>query len=390
MCLGHNEPMTTCLRRLIVALVLLAPGLLPAPTVAQEPIETGPSEDDGSEVVLSSTSDPDPPPAGEAPEAEASAETPATNPCEINSQSDEPWLDQMRREVFETICDSARWFDGFFGDRRFDEEARRTHGRALLRFVYDEYDDVEVDARLRVRVDLPNLDDRVNAFFGREDETAFVTSNDDDIGLLPDFFRSEGDEEWLIGLGYRPVGNSRRRTDFDVGVDIDTPIEPFVRGRYRQYWLVGDRNLLRLQETLYWRNQHGFGTSTRLDLERPLGRRFLGRWANRVTYDEATEGIDWGTGITLYQAIGPDQALALFLGADGETDKEVPVEEYGTRLTYRRRMLREWFFGELIGGVTWPRQHLEETREASWHFGFGFEIQFSGSDLGVGTGPAEP
>ena len=47
-------------------------------------------------------------------------------------------------------------------------------------------------------------------------------------------------------------------------------------------------------------------------------------------------------------------------------------------------MLREWFFGEIIGGVTWPRDNLEEQREMAWHFGFGFEIYFSGKDLGIG------
>ncbi|HVS04014.1 MAG TPA: hypothetical protein VMT16_14710 [Thermoanaerobaculia bacterium] len=331
------------------------------------------------------------PPADDAPDPEAAPAGEAEpsgddepDPCRVERPGDEPWLDHMRREIFETVCNTARRFDGFFGNRRFDEEAQRTHGRVQLRVLWDELDELDVDGRLRVRVDLPNVDERVNAFFGRETEGDFLTGSSGELDFLPDFFRREGDQEWLLGLGYRPVGNARRRTDFDVGIDLDTPIEPFVRGRYRQFWMVGDRNVLRLQETLYWQNQRGVGTTTRVDLERPVGQRMLARWANRGTFDESTEGLSWESGVTLFKGFGPNQAVAWFVGLHGSTDAEAALAEYGTRLTYRRRMLREWFFGELIGGVTWPRDDLVADRQAAWHFGFGFEIQFSGEDLGAG------
>ncbi|HEX2252450.1 MAG TPA: hypothetical protein VHQ65_04190 [Thermoanaerobaculia bacterium] len=330
-------------------------------------------------------------PAAETTESVEAAPSPAEPPrpprydvCDVTSPDGEATLDRVRREMFESVCKSAQWFDGFFGNRRFDEEARQTHGRAQLRMVWDEHDELEVDGRFKVRFDLPNLDHRVNAFFGREDEEDFVSGVDEGITFLPDFFRQEGREEWILGLGYRPVGSDRSQTDFDVGVDVDTPLEPFARGRYRRYWLFGDRNLLRAQETLYWTSQRGFGSTTHLDVERPVGQRALVRWNGRGTVDQEAEGLDWYTGLTLYHGFGPDQAVALTLGADGETDDEVPLHEYGARVTYRRRMLREWFFGELIGGVSWPRDDLLEQRETALHFGFGFEIQFSGEDLGVG------
>jgi hypothetical protein len=304
----------------------------------------------------------------------------------VGSPPDEPRLDQLRREMFETVCASARWFDGFFGSRRYDDEARKTHGRAQVRAVWDEHDELELDGRLRARYELPNLDRRVNAFLGRDDEEELVRGVDDSFDFLPDFFRGEGREEWIVGLGYRPVSSDRSQTDFDVGVEVRTPLEPFVRGRYRHYWLVGDRNLLRAQESLYWTSQRGFGTTTSFEFERPIGEQALVRWGNRGTIDEESEGVEWFTGLTLYHGFGPDQAVALSIGADGETDDEVPLQEYGSRLTYRRRMLRDWFFGELIGGVSWPRDELGDRRETSWHFGFGFEIQFSGEDLGVGRG----
>jgi hypothetical protein len=314
----------------------------------------------------------------------------AADICGVGAPEDEPRLDQLRREMFETVCESASWFDGFFGSRRFDEEARRTHGRAALRLVWDEHDELEVDGTFRARFDLPNLDERLNAFLGHDDEREFIRGAEEGFDL-PEFFRREARQEWILGLGYSPVSNARRKTDFDAGVEVRTPVEPFVRGRYREYWLVGDRNLVRVGETVYWRNQRGFGTTTHFDVERPVGRQALVRWGNRGTFDEATEGLDWYSGVTLFQGLAPHHALAFTVGADGETDDEVPVGEVGGRVTYRRRMLRDWFFGELLGGVSWQRDSLAEDREMAWHVGFGFEIQFSGQDLGVGRAdPAVP
>jgi hypothetical protein len=89
----------------------------------------------------------------------------------------------------------------------------------------------------------------------------------------------------------------------------------------------------------------------------------------------------------MYHGFTPNHAIAWFVGINGETGRPVPIQSYGTRFTYRQRMLREWFFGELITGVTWPRDRPEDQRRVAYHFGFGFEIQFSGEDLGIGRRP---
>ncbi|HUP63809.1 MAG TPA: hypothetical protein VM557_00820 [Thermoanaerobaculia bacterium] len=316
---------------------------------------------------------------------EADATPRAPNPCEVRRPTGEERLDQYRREIFETVCEAAASFDGFFGSQRFDEEARLTHGRAGVRVVWDEHEGLELDGRLRVNVDFPNLDHRVNAFLGREEREAFLSGDEGDLDFLPTFFEREGGEEWLIGLGYRPLSSDRSSLDFDAGVDVDSSIDPFLRTRYRRYWLLGDDDLLRARQTVYWSDRKGVGYATRVDFERPLGDRTLARLSGNVVFDDETLGGDWNSGVTLYHGFTPDHAIAWYVGINGETGKEVPIEEYGSRFTYRQRMLREWFFGEVITGVTWPRDNREQVRERAYHIGLGFEIQFSGEDLGIGS-----
>ena len=299
------------------------------------------------------------------------------NPCDVPSDPDEALLDRMRRGVFETVCGSAQWFDEFFGDRRFDEEARKTHGRLRLLTVYDEFEGFDAKIRLRAEVNFPNLDRRVNAFLGREDEEEFLRGDDTAFGeFLPDFFREAEDQDWLLGLGYSPVGTARQKFELDAGVEVRTPLEPFVRGQYRRYWVFGGQHLVRFRESVYWRNQRGVGTSGSLDVERVVGTNKLLRWEGRASIDEATEGVEWRSAVILYQGFGEDKALAYRFAWDGETDHDVPVRRFGPQVTYRQQMFREWFYGEIVAGVTWPKEEIGQDRDASFNIGFGAEIRF--------------
>lgn len=300
------------------------------------------------------------------------------NPCNAEVPENETLLDRYRRELFETICGTAARFDRLFGSQRFDEEARRTNGRVGVRFLYDEHDGFEVDGKFRVNVDFPNLEHRINAFLGKEDRDDFVRGTSRELDFMPTFFEREGDEEWLVGFGYRPARGDRTSLDLDAGVEGGSPLDPFVRGRYRYYRIVGEKNLLRARQTVYWTNEKELGTATRLDFERPFGERTLARWTGNAALDGETRGTDWNSGVTVYHGFSPDRAVAWYVGADGETGRDVSLEDYGTTFTYRQRMFRHWFFGELISGVTWPRDKWTETRDAAFHIGFGFEIQFSG------------
>jgi hypothetical protein len=138
----------------------------------------------------------------------------------------------------------------------------------------------------------------------------------------------------------------------------------------------GDRNLLRLDETIFWEEDEGFGATTRVDLERSLGEDFLVRWTGSGRFTEETEGVRWFSSLTLYQNLGDGRAFAYEAGISGESDREVAVADYGLRAIYRRRIHLEWLFLELRSTITWPRETLLERREPNWGVGIALEMLF--------------
>lgn len=303
-------------------------------------------------------------------------ESRALRPCRGNGEVPQAWLDRMQQGVYRSVCSSALWFDSFFGDPRALEESDATYGRLGAVVLWDEHDGLDLDVDFDAKFSFPRLENRLNAFLRRDDRDDVLADTSEDIGQLPELFRDTTDDEWLAGLGYTPLRNARRRFDLDVGVDLDFPVDPYVKARYRLNLFAGERRLMRFRQTAFWRDRDGFGTTTRVDLERLWRDRFLLRWLGVGTWAQKIDGVRWYWGATLYHGLDGDRAFAYRFEARGESDAPVAVEEYGVRAVYRESIARNWFFVELQAGLSWPREVPGAPRETSVGFGVGFDMLF--------------
>lgn len=284
------------------------------------------------------------------------------------------WLDKFGYGVYRTVCASATWLDNFFGGDRGLRERDTSYGRVGLGASWDEFNGTSVKARFKAKVQLPRAKNRFNAFVGRYEQDEFVSGVVDDIGAVPSVFRATEEKDWLLGFGYNPVRSSRARLDFDAGVRVDFPVDPFFKGTWRYYAFMNKKSLLRVAQTVFWTNQLEFGTTTRIDAERVLGENFHLRWQGLGTAAQETSGVDWRTSLILYQNFGNLRAIAWEAEAEGETDAPVHLDHYGVRATYRQRVFRDDLFLELQARVFWPKSVEEPEREATPGIGFGFEM----------------
>jgi hypothetical protein len=353
----NSKPYAECSlssRRLLrLKLLLLAAVFATGCTGRQEPA-TAPSE------AL--------PPAG-------AAEEPSLRElCREGTPEEQSLLDSGHRILAETFCGATLWFDGLFGEPNI-ENAREVSGRIELSALYTEVDGTEPKARLRLKYDLPNLDRRVNLFLGRDDRDDFVQGRQEGFAIRSSVFGVETEDRWLAGLGYSPPGRWKERLDFRVGGRLSSSPEAFVQGRLRRNVFLGDRSVWRLRETVFYENRDGLGSTTSADFDHVLRRTLLFRWGTVGTVSEATDGLDWRSAAVLYQNLGSRSALAYELFLRGSTGG-IELREYGARTVYRRPLNREWLYGELIGGYTWPRESPGEPRQGSALIGFGIDLLF--------------
>jgi hypothetical protein len=298
--------------------------------------------------------------------------------CKEIQPEEDNVLHRVRRTLAVTACASSAWLDGLFGDQFHYQEYRDTRGSVSVGTLWSEYDGFDPRLRARIRLQLPQWDERVSAFAGRVGEDDYISDTEGEFDALPTrIFGGFEDESVLLGLGYSSPERTGNDFDAGVGVRVDLPLDPYARARYEIVRTFAEQYVFRIRETGFWQNSEGFGSTTRFNIDRAISDRFLLRWNNLGKYTEETEGVEWFSEVTLFQRLSDRTGIAWQNHISGATDAEVPLARYGARAIMRRQMTPEWLFLELRLGVSWPREKIWERRERSIEGGVAFEMQFS-------------
>lgn len=298
--------------------------------------------------------------------------------CRDNGNAADIWIDKFQQQVYTGVCGAALWFDGLFGNPRFDRESEATYGRVGLFETYDRRDGLETRLRLRARYALPAFKDRLRVNFGRVEEQALIEDrpDNDSDNAQPRAFDSVRDEAWLLGLGYSRRSGLENGFDFGVGIRLNTPVDPFVKVSYSYNQVFGERTLLWFRETPFWRDSRGVGAATQVTLDHLVGDSALLRWNNIGTVAEDTEGLEWSSAFSVYQYFSGRRAINYTALVQGETGADVPLQDYGFETRYRQQVFRRWLFLQVSASVTWPREFVYEKREINPGVGLGVEMYF--------------
>jgi len=309
-------------------------------------------------------------------EEEQSAVTPMEG-CAQRDRPDASMLERMRRRLTVTTCASSAWLDSLGGDQFRYDQYRATYGTISAGGLWSDYDGFDPRLRFRVRLQLPQWDERISAFAGRVGTDDYISDTEGDFEALPTRqFGTLEDEAVLVGLGYSSPERTGNDLDLGVGVRVDIPPDPYAQARYQVVRAFGQHYVFTARETVFWQNSEGFGTTTRMYLDRALSDTLLLRWTNLGKFTEETIGLEWYTQLTLFQSLNERTGLAYQLQTEGETDNEVQLTRHSARLILRRQLTWDWLFLEVRGGVSWPRRKVIEERKASPEIGVALEMQF--------------
>ena len=296
----------------------------------------------------------------------------------IGYTSKDPWIDRSQRWVFQTVWRSAMRIDRAFGSDIDESVYQQTSGSVAPSLLWDEFDGFKPKIRFNVNFPLPGLDERIHAFVGRVNRDEYVTERSLDSGAFPRQYGPVEQDETLLGLRFlSPKPGSH--FDSDVGVRLNFPLDPFIKGSYRFLHGSSETTLFTFRETAFWQNSEGPGVTSRFDIERIMDMSWLLRWSTSGTISQRSQGVKGFTALDLIHGMPNRRAVAAELFTSGELDAPVPIGNYGAKVAYRRSVSRDWLVMELRTSLTWPKDDPLQVRKASWGVGIGFEM-FFGTD----------
>lgn len=235
---------------------------------------------------------------------------------------------------------------------------------------------LSVGLKLRARIELPRVSKRIKLIFD---------SDYDETDLTPEIVRQRdvglrGDEQPTANLEVDLPPIWKFKMAGETGLKFKPEPQPRFGLRGRLSRTEGEFEL-KLTQKFFWEGDEGFGERTTLALEQCRKGVFLRRLSTSVLWSESSDGVQGGSTLQMFRYLGGSRALGVSFGANGPLEPEAHVETYSARISFKRRVHRDWLFFEVEPGIDWEREHsFKPTYIVRAKFDLIFGDWFNGSD----------
>lgn len=266
-----------------------------------------------------------------------------------------PW-DRTHHFISRTLCWPGKWFDGFFaaGEDNFDQSGTwvRVVGAYRWQDNHQEGDELEVDAS----AELPHAQRKLRLVFTSDDEGETLQDDQDN---LPQDVGVAGDTGTDFRTALRVALRTTKKMNLDFDVGLRSELKTFFRARSRWRRQLTENWFGRLEEKVFWEDPDGWGSTTSLDFDRPLGEKLNLRFTTEAELTEENNELnrDWflSQNATLFWNYSRRAAVSFNVGVDGFTDPVAKTQTWYTSIRLRRNFWRPWLFYELQPFAFWPR-----------------------------------
>ena len=194
------------------------------------------------------------------------------------------WVDRSHTVASDSAQAVVEWMDEFFGDPTYDLEKAESFLRLEFEHEWDQEKGNDFGIRLRGKVQLPKINQRVDLIFSDDDTAAGDRAEQSDLDR--------------VALQVNVRESTRSRFDATLGWSSGAP-KPGVR--FRNEGDLTERDSYRYVQRVQWANDEGFFTLGQVDLFHALDSDDVVRWSNRIKWGEETDGVEWRTRLSLFQ-----------------------------------------------------------------------------------------
>lgn len=283
--------------------------------------------------------------------APVAAPAPATNQAPIRAmvRHVDAWQDTLERGMVWSV----RRFDRFFGDEEIDDDNEATRVRFALGLRVDADEGPTFEQRLRVRLALPQLENRLQIIADN-----MIDAEDPlEGGAIGDAAEESKPD---AGLRYVFKADERRRLSADAGLRLGGSPQVFgkLRGRVTVPY---DPWEMRLVETLQWYSHDGFGETSEMRWSRILrSRGWLFQSSTRVGWREDESGVTPAQSFSWQNAVRGEWGHRYTIKAEWPETPSTSEAAYAIEYGYRRLIHSDWLFLEISPGVDFSQERRYE------------------------------
>jgi hypothetical protein len=280
-------------------------------------------------------------------------------------------IESARSSVRSTAEWLARGVDSWFGDRPFEEGGSVTDGRLSLSILRRQRENADIDLRFNARFRLPNLEQRIYLFIGRDNPREVIADRPGSFSsrerLLSD---TSDDRSFFAGLG-RTVSDA-----VDLRIGFRGGLKPYLQARYRHPWVPRPNDLVEFRQTVFWSVDDHLGSTTALSYEHAFSSVLASRWLSAATITQQTRKFEWNSSLGAYRSLGDQRVLAIEALVAGRQSSGVGLTDYGLQTRWEQPVHKDWLLGQVTVGHFWPRPDAVSPRRRAWALGGGVKMRF--------------
>jgi len=306
-----------------------------------------------------STEEPDTPIAVDGFESAAAAEESETDPA---ANKKEGILERHKRYMDSAVQRSSVAVDEFFADENYEAESSETQLRVRPEFYYRQEQGGKLRLRVRARLHLPTISERLSLIAGRDPDTDNFDEESVDDG-----------SNSVAGLQYFLRSGKNWNTSLSAGVRTNE-FSVYFGPRIRYQTSLSDHTGVRFTQTLRWQTNNHWDIGSRLDLNflpsesLYFRQTFYGRWRGERA-DE--EGYRTSVSSVLSQRVGNSAGLQYEFKTVVFTQPDLHVDEYLLSIRYRKKTRRDWLYYEIA-----PQVSFEDEFDYQANFGIRLRVEF--------------
>ncbi len=276
----------------------------------------------------------------------------STTPASASAdKTSEDWSNALHENISNSVYQSALWFDGFFAAEGNEKKPAKASAKIRLGWIPNKNDLFELETRFRLKVILPNLENRVD----------FILSDDSDDQLadLPlesvDEQQAFTNDSLTAAFRYVVRESDNKFTDTRIGVSSG---DVFIRLRHKQQFSWQEKHGVKVEPAVFYFLDDGLGARLLLEYNYQLNPSDQIRLNYSIRASESFSGERWKTGIYYLQQLGDKKASALGFVSEGHFDEKRSnnfITNYKLSYRYRFNAYKHWLFFEIEPFMEWEK-----------------------------------
>ena len=278
------------------------------------------------------------------------------------------WIDSSQQSMTDSVHTVGEYIDQSL--TKDEDEAKltnRSYLRIRQRSIYSHRGKLENDFKVYFKLDLPHVKRDWKLILDSE-PSDYDSLESKQRGIASGSKTQNGNTVGGFRLQDAQFGNWS--SDFDIGIKLKFPLDPFVKARLTRVDNVSESWTTQLEQELFYYHSKGFGSLSQLSGFYALttDHKNIFRTTTSAQYLQDDDKWELVQQFNIYQRATERDLFEYSMGISADTDEMKEITNYWVSAEWKRRIYKHWLYLA-------ARPQLEFPRDYNYHANLGIMIE---------------